>query len=209
MFLLVAVSSPVLPQLAVPCARCAGSLVHTLHVPRPWHLRVCREIPTIVRSLGLNPSTAQLQSLQQAIAAAVAAAAEAGGAAVPPAASSGTSYVALEQCESLMATWMLEMKDSLQRDDFHVLMRAFQALDPDNRSVIQLLTQTDKPPHVCPHGDCVGASLCSRRLSHASGRMLHPVVRRALSREQSTPAVGSRTRQQQLSGAGVSLQAAK
>jgi hypothetical protein len=89
-----------------------------------------------VRSLGLNPSTAQLQSLQQAIAAAVAAAAEAGGAAVPPAASSGTSYVALEQCESLIATWMLEMKDSLQRDDFHVLMRAFQALDPDTRSVV-------------------------------------------------------------------------
>lgn len=91
-----------------------------------------------MRSLGLNPTTAQLQSLQQSIAAAVAAAAEAsGGGAAPTSASNNSSsnYAALEQCESLIATWMLEMKDSLARDDFHVLMRAFQALDPDNRYV--------------------------------------------------------------------------
>lgn len=52
-----------------------------------------------------------------------------------PAAAGSTTYVTLEQCESLIATWMLEMRDSLQRDDFHVLMRAFQALDPDSRCV--------------------------------------------------------------------------
>ena len=50
-----------------------------------------------------------------------------------PSAAGGSSFVALEQCESLIATWMIEMRDSLARDDFHVLMRAFQALDPDNR----------------------------------------------------------------------------
>jgi hypothetical protein len=75
--------------------------------------------------------------LQQAITAAVAATVDAaapGGAAAPPTTDSkGISYVALEQCESLIATWMLEMKSSLARDDMHVLMRAFQALDPDNR----------------------------------------------------------------------------
>jgi hypothetical protein len=85
-----------------------------------------------------------MRSLQQAITAAVAAAtdaAAAGGAAAPPATDSkGISYVALEQCESLIATWMLEMKDGLARDDMHVLMRAFQALDPDNRSAAALCT---------------------------------------------------------------------
>jgi hypothetical protein len=96
-----------------------------------------REISTIVRSLGLNPTTVQLESLQQSITSAVAAAAEAsgGGAAPTSACNNSSNYVALEQCESLIATWMLEMKDSLGRDDFHVLMRAFQALDPDKRYV--------------------------------------------------------------------------
>lgn len=42
-------------------------------------------------------------------------------------------FVALEQCEGLIAAWLLEMRSSLVRDDFHLLMRAFQALDPDNR----------------------------------------------------------------------------
>jgi len=91
-----------------------------------------------VRSLGLNPTTAQLQSLQQAITAAAAASADATGTGTGAAPATngnnnGSSLIALEQCESLIATWMLEMRDSLARDDFHVLMRAFQALDPDNR----------------------------------------------------------------------------
>lgn len=97
-----------------------------------------REIPTIVRSLGLNPTTGQLQSLQQAIAAAVAAAAGAGGDAAATStatASNAASFVALENCEGLIAAWMLEMRAELARDDFHTLMRAFQALDPDNRLV--------------------------------------------------------------------------
>jgi Ca2+-binding EF-hand superfamily protein len=95
---------------------------------------VCnREIPTIVRSLGVNPTTAQLQTLQQAIASAVTAAADAAGGGAPPTDSKGVIFVTLEQCEGLIAAWLLELKDSLARDDMHVLMRAFQALDPDNR----------------------------------------------------------------------------
>jgi Ca2+-binding EF-hand superfamily protein len=116
-----------------------------------------KELPTIVRSLGVNPTTAQVQTLQQRIAAALApppstppaaaaipAAADGSApAAAPPAtppaaaASAAPAFLALEQCEGLIAAWLLESKDALQRDDYHTLLRAFKALDPDNTGYIE------------------------------------------------------------------------
>lgn len=115
-----------------------------------------KELATIVRSLGINPTTAQVQALQQRIAAALApppatppaaAAAAADGPApeaappaTPPAAVAAASppaFLALEQCEGLIAAWLLESKDALQRDDYHTLLRAFKALDPDNTGYIE------------------------------------------------------------------------
>uniref|UniRef100_A0A383V578 EF-hand domain-containing protein n=1 Tax=Tetradesmus obliquus TaxID=3088 RepID=A0A383V578_TETOB len=115
-----------------------------------------KELPTIVRSLGINPTTAQVQALQQRIAAALApppatppaaAAAAANGPApeaappaTPPAAVAAASppaFLALEQCKGLIAAWLLESKDALQRDDYHTLLRAFKALDPDNTGYIE------------------------------------------------------------------------
>ena len=67
-------------------------------------------------------------------------------AATPP--ESG-NFVALEHFEGPIATWLLESKDSLARDDYHTLMRAFKALDPDSRGYINaeqlrvLLTSCD------------------------------------------------------------------
>lgn len=81
-----------------------------------------KDIPTIVRSLGVNPTTAQVQVLLDQIAAAV-----------PP---EQSSTVTLEHCEGTIASWLLDTKDTLIRDDYHVLMRAFRALDPDNRGYI-------------------------------------------------------------------------
>jgi Ca2+-binding EF-hand superfamily protein len=111
------------------------------------------ELPTIVHSLGVNPTTAQVQVLQQRIAAALApppaappAAAAAPAAAdgpapapAPPAAAASTTpaFLALEQCEGLIAAWLLESKDALQRDDYHTLLRAFKALDPDSTGYIE------------------------------------------------------------------------
>jgi hypothetical protein len=128
-------------------------------------------VPTIVRALGNNPSTAQLQALQHAIVAAAAAAspaaaagAEGAGAtaaeALLPASAAGSdssSFVTLEQCEGLIASWLLEMRSSLARDGFHTLMQAFQALDPDNRLValgrcvcVRVLCGSCPPPAVLP-----------------------------------------------------------
>jgi hypothetical protein len=97
-------------------------------------------MPTIVRSLGVNPTTAALQSLQAAIAAATSAAAPGAPDATTTTSSNGSStttnsssFVALEQCETLIASWLMEAQPQLARDDFHLLMRAFAALDPDNR----------------------------------------------------------------------------
>jgi Ca2+-binding EF-hand superfamily protein len=110
-----------------------------------------KELPTIVRSLGVNPTTAQVQALRQRIAAALApppptpAAADgaAAQAAAPPAtpptaaAANTPAFLALEQCEGFIAAWLLESKDALQRDDYHTLLRAFKALDPDNTGYIE------------------------------------------------------------------------
>src|SRR5689334_17335330 len=81
-----------------------------------------KDVPTIARSLGVNPTTSQIQALLDQVAAALP--------------TEQTSTVALEQCEGLIATWLVESKDSLVRDDYHTLMRAFKALDPDNRGWI-------------------------------------------------------------------------
>jgi Ca2+-binding EF-hand superfamily protein len=109
-----------------------------------------KELPVIVRSLGINPTTAQVQALQQRIAAALAPppatppAAAADGStpaaappATPPAAATSPAFLALEQCEGLIAAWLLESKDALQRDDYHTLLRAFKALDPENTGYIE------------------------------------------------------------------------
>eukprot|EP00882_Tetradesmus_deserticola_P018936 GHRQ01020359.1.p1 GENE.GHRQ01020359.1~~GHRQ01020359.1.p1 ORF type:complete len:180 (-),score=47.90 GHRQ01020359.1:289-828(-) len=93
-----------------------------------------KELPTIVRSLGVNPTTAQVQTLQQRIAASPAAA---DGSAPAAAASTPPAFLALEHCEGLIAAWLLESKDALQRDDYHTLLRAFKALDPDNTGYIE------------------------------------------------------------------------
>lgn len=85
-----------------------------------------KDIATIVRSLGVNPTTNQLQTLLDQITAATPA----------DQSSNAASTVALENCEDIIANWLLDAKDSLQRDDYHTLLRSFQALDPDRKGYI-------------------------------------------------------------------------
>lgn len=105
-------------------------------------------------------------------------AAATGGAAAPQITDSkGISYVALEQCESLIATWMLEMKSSLARDDMHVLLRAFQALDPDNRLAAALcaLQYLAADLHSCAADVVVGAQrggLCQAESSWEASQLV-------------------------------------
>eukprot|EP00877_Chromochloris_zofingiensis_P007978 jgi/Chrzof1/3433/Cz12g25080.t1 len=80
-----------------------------------------REIPTIVCSLGVNPTTAQLQALQERI---------------TQASPDETNMVALEHCEGIIATFLIENKDALARDDYHTLMRAFRACDEESKGFV-------------------------------------------------------------------------
>lgn len=95
-----------------------------------------REVPTIVRSLGINPTTTQIQVLQQRIAASLPAADPAASVPAAPATNTAT-FLALEQCEGIIASWLIESKDNMVRDDYHTLMRALKALDPDGRGYIE------------------------------------------------------------------------
>lgn len=118
-------------------------------------------MPDVVRSLGLNPTTAQLAALgQQLITAAAAlplagqgsgtrraAAAAPGGstaedASTPagsrPASSSSADeapLLVLELCEPLIAAWVSHPgnRSALRRDGMHTLLRALHALDPQRR----------------------------------------------------------------------------
>lgn len=118
-----------------------------------------KDISTILRALGINPTTAQVQVLLDQI--------------LPAVPSEQSSTVALEQCEDLIASWLLETKDSLVRDDYHVLMRAFKALDPDEKGYIDaeqlraVLTTCD---------DALSAEECNSMISTAAddqGRILY------------------------------------
>eukprot|EP00775_Hariotina_reticulata_P013615 gene13615-13741_t len=97
-----------------------------------------KDIPTVIRCLGVNPTTAQLQMLQERITAAAAADA-----------AQASQLLPLEHCESIIASWLLETKDSLARDDYFTIMRAYKALDPDAKGYVDaeqlrtLLTSCD------------------------------------------------------------------
>jgi Ca2+-binding EF-hand superfamily protein len=96
-----------------------------------------KDIPTVVRCLGVNPTSPQIQMLQERITASAADTTQA------------SQFIALEQCETIIATWLLETKDILARDDYFTIMRAFKALDPDGKGYVDaeqlrtLLTSCD------------------------------------------------------------------
>jgi Ca2+-binding EF-hand superfamily protein len=78
-----------------------------------------RDIPAIVRSLGYNPSEEQLQALMQVLA--------------PP---EDANMLPIEAFDGPVAQWLLEQQQQLSRDSYFLLLRAFQALDPDKKGYL-------------------------------------------------------------------------
>ena len=81
-----------------------------------------KEIPTIVRALGFNPSNEQLQILQERIAAVL---------------SEDTSLVPLESIEGTVLAFLVEQKGAMVRDSYFSILKSFQALDPSDRGFIE------------------------------------------------------------------------
>lgn len=91
------------------------------------------KVPDMVRAMGLNPSSEQLAALQERLAA------------PPPTRRSGSGNgtvgtapgeVTIDRFEAVASTFVHEYRKELARDDFHTLMRAFRALDPEGRGYL-------------------------------------------------------------------------
>lgn len=84
-----------------------------------------KEIPTVVRSMGFNPNSEQITAIVDQI---HIAAPEIG------------TFVPLETFETVMSKYMVEQRVALYRDDYHSLLRAFRALDPEGKGYIEVET---------------------------------------------------------------------
>jgi Ca2+-binding EF-hand superfamily protein len=83
-----------------------------------------KEVPTLVRALGVNPSPAQLDELAQAIVAAQGP--EQSGPLFP-----------VDALEAVVATFLVDKAAELARDNYLLLLRAFKAFDPENRGYLE------------------------------------------------------------------------
>ena len=75
-----------------------------------------KEIPTVIRSLGINPTGEQCDILLGEMKN-----------------EDGTPLITVERFEVVMAQALVEKQKEYQRDDYHRLMRAFRAFDPDKK----------------------------------------------------------------------------
>eukprot|EP00951_Prasinocladus_malaysianus_P030290 scaffold284460_cov50-Prasinocladus_malaysianus.AAC.1 len=79
-----------------------------------------KEIATVIRSLGINPTGPQCDQLLEEVRN-----------------EDGSPLITLDRFESVMAQALVEKsKTEFQRDDYHRLMRAFRAFDPEKRGWI-------------------------------------------------------------------------
>lgn len=80
----------------------------------------CREIPTIMRSLGLNPTPEQCESVVHEMKA-----------------GSETSLIAIDQFEPVMIKILTERQKEYMRDSFHTILRAFRTFDPEDKGYFE------------------------------------------------------------------------
>lgn len=85
-----------------------------------------KDVPTAVRSIGVNPTSMQLSLLLDQLAAL---AAEADG---PP-----NGLVTIENFDLVVTSFLVQQEASLFRDDYHTLLRAFRAFDPEGRGYVE------------------------------------------------------------------------
>uniref|UniRef100_A0A061RCU6 Ef-hand calcium-binding domain-containing protein 2 n=1 Tax=Tetraselmis sp. GSL018 TaxID=582737 RepID=A0A061RCU6_9CHLO len=78
-----------------------------------------KEIPTVIRSLGINPTSEQCEMLVNDVRN-----------------EDGSPLVAVEKFESIMGQALVDTRTELRRDDYHRLLRAFRAFDPEKKGWI-------------------------------------------------------------------------
>ncbi|PNW72406.1 hypothetical protein CHLRE_16g676645v5 [Chlamydomonas reinhardtii] len=82
-----------------------------------------KDVPTAVRACGVNPTAVQMTHILDQLAAL-------------NAETDATGYVGLENFELVVCNFLIQQEASLFRDDYHTLLRAFRAFDPDGRGFI-------------------------------------------------------------------------
>ncbi len=85
-----------------------------------------KDIPTAVRSIGVNPTSAQLMVVLDQL---TSLAAES---------DITTSGVTLENFDLVVTNFLVQQEASLFRDDYHTLIRAFRAFDPEGKGYVEV-----------------------------------------------------------------------
>ncbi|GAX72987.1 hypothetical protein CEUSTIGMA_g439.t1 [Chlamydomonas eustigma] len=80
-----------------------------------------KEIPTLVRSLGINPTVSQTNLVLDQIASM---------------STSDSTLIPLENIEIIVANFLVQQEAALFRDDYHILIRAFRAFDSEGKGYI-------------------------------------------------------------------------
>mmetsp|Transcript_7787 Transcript_7787/g.22162 ORF Transcript_7787/g.22162 Transcript_7787/m.22162 type:complete len:170 (-) Transcript_7787:68-577(-) len=78
-----------------------------------------KELPTVIRSLGINPSNAQCDAILNDMKN-----------------EDGSALISIERFENVMAHALVEKQAEFHRDDYHRLVRAFRAFDTDQKGWI-------------------------------------------------------------------------
>lgn len=86
-----------------------------------------KDVPTAIRSCGINPTSVQLNYILDQLAAL-------------NVDSDATGLVNMENFEIVVSNFLIQQEASLLRDDYHTLLRAFRAFDPDGRGFIEAET---------------------------------------------------------------------
>ncbi|GIL86092.1 hypothetical protein Vretimale_13887 [Volvox reticuliferus] len=86
-----------------------------------------KDVPTAIRSCGVNPTSVQLNLILDQLAAL-------------NAESEATGLVNMENFEIVVSNFLIQQEASLLRDDYHTLLRAFRAFDPEGRGFIEAET---------------------------------------------------------------------
>ncbi len=80
-----------------------------------------KEIPTLVRSLGVNPTVAQTTMVSDQLASLI---------------GTESHLIPMEHIETVVSNFLIQQEAALLRDDYHTLIRAFRAFDSDGKGYV-------------------------------------------------------------------------
>lgn len=81
-----------------------------------------KDIGTLVRSLGVNPTVAQVSVLTEQLS--------------TLSGDSDTTLIPMEHIETIVSNFLVQQEAALFRDDYHTLIRAFRAFDAEGKGYI-------------------------------------------------------------------------